>query len=144
MTKTAATAVTETPAAPAPAVQFNKPYIITFMDYSAAALAQAAVHVRNGYVFSPDIDPEFFPATGQMSITLVLGTPDQTAVQKATNSTTDAIAMQQAAHDREVEAAARKLMADIQRDAAKAKLDAEIEEQTKALRKLKDQAAKIV
>lgn len=141
MTKTAAP---ETPAAPAPAVQFNKPYIISYMDYSAAALAQAAVHVRNGYVFSPDIDPEFFTATGQLAVTLVLGTPDQIAVQKATSSTTEAIEMQQAIHEREVEAAARKMMADIQRDAAKAKLDAEIEEQTKALRRLKDQAAKIV
>ncbi|WP_373991620.1 hypothetical protein [Duganella sp. BuS-21] len=143
MTKAAAPAVEAPAAVTTPAVQ-NKPYIIKYMDYSAAALAQAAVHIRSGYVFSPDIDPEFFPATGQLAVTLVLGTPDQTAVQKATNSTTDAIAMQQAAHDREVEAAAHKLMADIQRDAAKAKLDAEIEEQTKALRKLKDQAAKIV
>ncbi|MYM65413.1 hypothetical protein GTP45_01020 [Pseudoduganella sp. FT55W] len=142
MTKTAAPAV-EAPAV-APATTPNtKPYAINLHDYPGTVLAEAAVHMRNGYICSPDISPQFFSTNGQIAVTLVLGSPDQETIDRANKTTGHALELQEIDRQREVEAAARKMMADMQRAEAKAKLDAQIADQTNALRRLKDQAAKL-
>lgn len=121
----------------------QKPYTVHIHDYSAIALAQAAVHIRNGYVFDPSADPEFFPANGQIRISLVLGTPEQDAISAAAATTAQALEQQEAERERDIQAAARQMLEDADRAAKKAELDAQIAAQTKALRKLKDQADKL-
>jgi glycine/serine hydroxymethyltransferase len=125
-----------------PAVQ-NKPYCIEIFTHAHIAFAQSVCHAREGYCFSSDHVPEVFPQTGMARVVMHLGTPEQAIIDAAAVTTAEAIEQQRAAYEREVIEAARLMVDQQKRDEAKKALDAEIEAQTKALRRLKDQAAKV-
>jgi glycine/serine hydroxymethyltransferase len=118
-----------------PAVQ-PKPYSINVVGHCSVAFAQAAVHIRQGYIFSPDHTPEIYVQNGQTNLLLVLGTPEQHAIAAAEATTAEALEFQRVAYQREVEAAARQLLEDQKREEKQRAFAAEITEQKKALRKL--------
>ncbi len=113
-----------------------KPFNLRIVAPGVIAFAQAAVHIRNGYIFLPDAAPEIMAHNGTAVINLVLGTPEQYAVEAAEASTAEAVALQQVAYDRDVQEAAKQMVEAAEREATKKKLAAEIEVQRKAIRKL--------
>lgn len=108
----------------AAATPTRKPFSIHIIEPAFPAFQQACVHIRNGYVFA-DLPIELTP-TGHAVFTLVLGTPDHHAVNKADESTDHALAMEAAAYERDVQARAEALLADHKRQ--------ELEKQVQALK----------
>ena len=135
---------TPAPAPTAPVASVPaRPHTIVITERTMLAFATAAVHVRNGYIFSPDHAPEVYASQGQSSITLIIGNPNATAVEAATATTDHAVALQCAEFDRQVEQAAKLLVETAQRKAKQEVAAAEVAEAEKALRKLKAAAASI-
>lgn len=97
----------------APAAPARKPFSIQIIEPAVHAFQQACVHIRAGYVFA-DLPIELTPS-GHAIFTLVLGTPDHHAVNKANESTADALAQEAAAYERDVQARAEALLADHKR-----------------------------
>lgn len=89
----------------------RKPFSINVIAPAYPAFQQACQHIREGYIFAPDIPVEL-TTTGQAIFTLILGTPDHNAVNKAQESTDHALAMEAAAYERDVQARAEVLLAD--------------------------------
>jgi hypothetical protein len=108
----------------APEAPARKPFSIQIIEPAHHAFQQACVHIRAGYVFA-DLPIELTPS-GHAIFTLVLGTPDHHAVNKANESTADALAMEAAAYEREVQARAEMILADYKK--------AELEKQVAALK----------
>lgn len=113
-----------------------KPYTIQIIGPTITALAQAAVHIRNGYVFCPHSHVDIFGPTGQIGFTLVLGTPEQHAIEAAAATTDEAVKRERYEYEQKVQAAARQMIEDAARAEKQAKITAEIAEQQKALRQL--------
>jgi hypothetical protein len=103
----------------------RKPFSINVVEPAFPAFQQACALIRQGYVFSPDMPIELTP-TGHAIFTLVLGTPDHNAVNKAQEATDHALAMEAAAYERDVQARAEVILADYKR--------AELEKQVAALK----------
>lgn len=117
---TATVIVSGLPQSPVP-----KPHTVQVSGISIPVLQQLAHLCRAGYV--PDVNvPIFFnPESGSMSISLVIGSPEQAYVDLAHEKLGDAQAAQAAAYHRDVEAAAARLIADAEqakRDAQRAEL----------------------
>ncbi|MQA39625.1 hypothetical protein [Rugamonas aquatica] len=120
----------------------TKPYAVTINEHSSTAFAQAAALIRQGYVFT-EAPPVIYEINGQASINLVLGAPTPYAIKAAEATIKLYTDLAEAADQRQVEAAARLTAEAVEKQQKKAALDAQIDEQTKALRKLRDQAAKL-
>lgn len=103
----------------------RKPFSLQVIAPAYPAFQQACQHIRDGYIFAPDIPVELTP-TGQAIFTLILGTPDHDAVNKAKESTDHALAMEAAAYERDVQARAEAILADYKR--------AELEKQVASLK----------
>lgn len=73
----------------------EKPVSISITELSQNAFAQASVFIRDGYVFSESIPPEFFGYSGQVNLTLVLGDLDSVAIAAAAHSQLIALERQQ-------------------------------------------------
>ena len=103
----------------------RKPFSINVIAPAYPAFQQACQHIREGYVFAPDMPVELTP-TGQAIFTLILGTPDHNAVNKAQESTEHALRLEAAAYEAAVQARAEVLLADYKK--------AELEKQVQALK----------
>jgi hypothetical protein len=126
-----------TTAAAAPA---RKPFSINVIEPAFPAFQQACALIRQGYVFSPDMPIELTP-TGHAIFTLVLGTPDHNAVNKAQESVEHGLAMEAAQYERDVQARAETLLADYKRKELEKRIAAEVaarEKEIAALRKAAD------
>lgn len=124
-------------ATPAPApVGAAKPFTLQIFGQTIAALAQAAVHVRNGYIFSPSVPMDIFPNTGQASITLELGTPEPWAVEAATQTTAEAVELARVRYLADVEQAATRQIEAAKRAETQAQIDALVAKQKEELRAL--------
>lgn len=113
------------PDTPAPTVlTFGRlPREINLFGEIPTVYAQAAVLIRQGFVFNMACPPIAFPATGQVSMFLHLGSPDAVAVANAIQATDEALAAEEADFQARVQAAAKKIV----EDAAKAARDAELQ-----------------
>lgn len=125
MSKTTTSIVTpEAPEAPAPAptrtIHQPKPDTLKLIGPTVPTLAKAAVHIRNGYIFSPDYAPEVFGPAGMISVTLVLGSPEQYAIEAAEQESAEAMAIQEAQRQRDIETAADQMLKDRERAAVRA------------------------
>jgi hypothetical protein len=116
------TAIVAPEAAPAPArtIHQPKPETLKLIGATVPTLAKAAVHIRNGYIFSPDVVPEVFGAAGMIGVTLVLGSPEQYAIEEAAQESAEAMAAQERQRQRDIQEAAAQLVADNERAAVKA------------------------
>lgn len=111
----------------------QKPYAVNVFGPTTVALQKAAVLIRQGYTPCLDTPVEIFHAAGTISMTLVIGSPEQAFVEAAAVDTADAAAREQARYDHLVEqAAARQIeqAAQAEKAAKRAKL---ITEQRAAL-----------
>jgi hypothetical protein len=104
------------------------------------ALAQAVVHIRNGYTFS-DLPIQTFGASGNISFHLELGNPDQDIIKAASASFADALALEAVHRQTEIEAAAARLFAQRALAEEQALIAAEIAEQEEAMNKLRQAMA---
>ena len=114
----------EAPEAPAPTptrtIHQPKPETLKLIGATVPTLAKAAVHIRNGYIFSPDYAPEVFGPAGMIGVTLVLGSPEQYAFEAAEQESAEAMAIQDGQRQRDIQEAAAQLVADNERAAVKA------------------------
>lgn len=112
-----------------------KPNMVQVSGTTISVLQQVAHLCRQGYV--PDALPVFFnPETGAMSITLVIGSPEQAFINLAHEKLGDAQAVQDIAYQRDVEAAAKRQIEaaeQAKKDAKKAELVAAREAALKAM-----------
>ena len=129
MTKvTTAIVAPEAPAAPTPTrtIHQPKPETLKLIGATVPTLAKAAVHIRNGYIFSPDVVPEVFGAAGMIGVTLVLGSPEQYAIEEAAQESAEAMAAQDRQRQRDIQEAAAQLVADNERAARKREMDKQV------------------
>lgn len=118
-----------------------KPYSLTITGSMFKTMAQAAVLIRQGYMPCPDIPLEAFPATGQITMVLVLGSPEQYAFDAAANTTAEGIAREREQYRRDVELAAARQVEAAARAENEAKRAALILEQRKQLAALEAEIA---
>lgn len=125
---------TEATAAVAPTVlTFGRlPYSMNLFGNAITVFAQAAVLVRKGYIFTPNMPPTFFPG-GAVSVMLELGSPEEVAIASAKELVDDARAAEEKEFDARVQEAAKKIVADQAKAARDAELQAQIAEQKRAL-----------
>lgn len=93
----------------------RKPFSIQIIEPAFPAFQQACQLIREGYIFAPDAPVEL-TATGHAIFTLVLGTPDHDAVNKANEAKEHAVAMEAAQRQRDVEARAKTMLEDYKRE----------------------------
>ncbi|GAB2872177.1 hypothetical protein GCM10027277_46790 [Pseudoduganella ginsengisoli] len=75
-------------------IDIAHPERLEIMAPASLALAQAAAHVRDGYVFE-DTSITIFSHTGALCFTLVKGDPDDSMLERARNAYVEALALQQ-------------------------------------------------
>ena len=135
------TAIVAPEAAPAPTPTRNihqpKPETLKLIGPTVPTLARAAVHIRSGYVFSPDVVPEVFGAAGMIGVTLVLGSPEQYAIEAAEQESAEAMAIQEGQRQRDIQEAAEQMLKDRARAAARAVIDKQVAEAEANLKALK-------
>lgn len=119
----------------APAVQ-QKPYTIQVSGYTSAAFAEAAVHVRAGYIFRASDPIELFSSIGQCTINLELGTPETHATEAANATSAHYVELQRIEFQKEVAAMARQMIEDDAKVAQQKRITAEIDAQREALKVL--------
>jgi hypothetical protein len=61
----------------------QKPYQLELIGPANLAMNEAACHIRAGYVPCPSRPPFIYPFNGNMQVWLVLGSPDETAIAAA-------------------------------------------------------------
>lgn len=83
-----------------------KPYSVNVFGPVTTAMQRAAVLIRAGYIPCIDSPIKIFAEAGTISMTLVVGSPDQAFVEAAAADTADAVAREQAQYARDVELAA--------------------------------------
>lgn len=127
-------------AAPSP-TGAAKPYALTVIGPTVTAMAQICVHMRNGYIANPDTPIEVFPAAGTIAMVLVLGNPEQYAIDAAATTTADEVARERGRYLRDVEQAAARQIEEAAKAAAASKRTAFIAEQRKALAALEAEIA---
>ncbi len=118
----------------------RKPFSIQIVEPAYPAFQQACQLIREGYVFAPDMPVELTP-TGHAIFTLVLGTPDHNAVNKANEATEHALAMEAAAYERDVQARAKTLLDDYKREQLEAQVAAMKAQQAKEVAALEKATA---
>lgn len=121
----------------------SKPYSITLTGHTVSTMAQAAVLIRQGYMPCPDMALEAFPAIGQITIVLVLGSPEQYAIDAAASTMAAGVARERAQYLRDVEAAAARQVEAAARTEKEAKRAALILEQRKQLAALEAEIAAV-
>ena len=127
--------MTQTQTTVAPAL----PVSIHCIGPSWEVFPAAAVHIRNGMIFHPDMLVEFFP-NGTASFHLVRGNPTQAAIDMAKEGSDHALLLQQAQYEVDVKRAAQALVEQQKRDDI-AKRMAEVQAaHDKAVAKLKKEA----
>jgi len=119
-TEIAAPEAAPTSTTPIRTIHQPKPETLKLIGPTVPTLAKAAVHIRNGYIFSPDVVPEVFGAAGMIGVTLVLGSPEQYAIEEAAQESAEAMAAQERQRQRDIQEAAAQLVADNERAAVKA------------------------
>jgi cell shape-determining protein MreC len=128
-----------TPAAPeAQAVQ-KKPFAIRIAAPANLAFAESVVHARNGYCFSDA--PIEVMSNGMAFFTMIQGSPDEFAINKAKESTDLSRDAEEREHRRMVQEEARRLveeekLQELAKEKARIKADHD-----KALRALEDATA---
>jgi len=134
---------TEAPAAATPTrtIHQPKPDTLKLIGPTVSTLAKAAVHIRSGYIFSPDYAPQVFGPAGMISATLVLGSPEQYAIDAAEQESAEAMALQESHRLRDIQEAAAQLVADNERAARKLEMDKQVAAAEAALAALKAAAA---
>jgi hypothetical protein len=139
MTKvTTAIVVPEAPApAPTRTIHQPKPETLKLIGATVPTLAKATVHIRNGYIFSPDLVPEVFGAAGMIGVTLVLGSPEQYAIEAAEQESAEAMAIQEGQRQRDIQEAAEQMLKDRARASARAVIDKQVAEAEANLKALK-------
>lgn len=118
----------------------RKPFSIQFVEPAFPAFQQACQLIRQGYIFAPDLPVELTP-TGHAIFTLVLGTPDHHAVNKANEATEHALAMESAAYERDVQARAEMILADYKKSQLEAQVAAMKAQQAKEIAALEKATA---
>lgn len=118
-----------TPAAPAVPEVPQKPFSIKVGAPAHAAFNEAVVHARNGYCFS-DGPIEIMP-NGYAFFTMVIGQPNESAIQNAKASAELSVKEEAAKYKKDVEQAAKRLMEEQKR----AELEKEVANATAALEK---------
>jgi hypothetical protein len=113
-----------------------KPAVVIVTGPCIPAMQQVSQLVRMGYVPDSNLPLDFFGHTGAMSITMIVGSPDQDAIDAASQTLDDARAMEAAHFAREVEKAAARQIAAAAEVAAAARRAELIAEQRAALAKL--------
>jgi hypothetical protein len=136
------TELTPVEALAAPAVEPQVPNSLHIVKLVPFALAEAAIHLRNGMVFSSTLPFEYFGHTGMVSFYLEKGHPDPSYIAIAAQSSRSALEMEAAIYTRQVEEAAARIVAEREKAAAQAEIAAEIEAAETALRALKRKAVK--
>lgn len=119
----------------------QKPYMVQVFGPTTLAMQEVAVHIRAGYTPCIHTPIEIFPAAGTISLTLVLGSPEQAFVEAAARTSADAVAIEQARYNRDVEQAAERMIEAKARAVAEAKRAAMIAEQKAALLALEEKLA---
>jgi hypothetical protein len=92
----------------------RRPFSIQIAEPAGPAFEYAAALVRLGYCFSPDF-PVTITQTGQALFTMILATPQQSAVDKAYDFIELGNELENAAYERDVQARAEVLLADYKR-----------------------------
>jgi len=123
--QTETTAVTPAPTEP---VQ-KKPFSISIAAPAYAAFHEAVVLARQGYTFSDG--PVIIAPDGMAFFTLILGNPNDYAIQAAKASMRLSANEEEAQRKKDIEQAAKRLLEEQQR----AKLEADVAAATKALEK---------
>lgn len=125
-TEIAAPEAAPTSTTPIRTIHQPKPETLKLIGPTVPTLAKAAVHIRNGYIFSPDLVPEVFGAAGMIGVTLVLGSPEQYAIEAAEQESAEAMAVQERQRQRDIQEAAAQLVADNERAARKREMDKQV------------------
>lgn len=120
----------------------DKPYIIRLIGPSLPTFAEAAAHIRQGYIFDSNMPVEFFGYSGNVAITLHRGNPDSFVIERAKASVEEAMAQQRAEHERAVREEAKQLVAQQQRDALAKQVAAEVAAHEQKIKEIKAAAAK--
>ncbi len=120
-------------------VAANRPASIHVIGPAFPAFAQAAVHVRDGYIFHPDRSVELF-SNGNASFFLVLGTPGQAAIDMAKASTEHAVQVRQAEYEADVKRAAQAMIEQEKKDALAKQVAEAVAASEKAIAKLRKDA----
>jgi hypothetical protein len=89
--------------------------------------AEAAVHVRQGYIFDSNLPIEFFGHSGNVAITLHLGDPESYVIEKAKASVEEAAAAQRAEQEKAIREEAKRIVAEQQRAELERQVAAEVE-----------------
>ncbi|WP_020656565.1 hypothetical protein [Massilia niastensis] len=118
----------------------RKPFSIQIIEPAFPAFQQACALIRSGYVFAPDLPVELTP-NGNAIFTLVLGTPDHNAVNKANEATEHALMLEASAYERAVEARAKMLLDDYKKEQLRLQVDAMKAQQAKDIAALEKATA---
>lgn len=123
----------EAPAPAAPALPAKRPYAVSVTGPMYVAMPQAAALVRQGYTFCVETPMQVFGHTGMVSLTMVLGNPDQTVIDSAAALVADAAALEEAAYRKDVEQAAARQIKEAAEAVVAAKKAALLAEQKRQL-----------
>jgi len=140
MTKTAkTTTAVVAPEAATPTVLTlgQLPRTIPLSGMAHQVFGQLVVLARQGYIVDPASMVQVFPSTGLAFVQVTLGTPEEGAIQAATEATELALAVEEREFTKAVEEAAARLIDERAAAAKKAVVDAEIEAAEAALAALK-------
>lgn len=118
---------------PAPAAPTKKPTSVTICDPMHVAMQKLAHLVRAGYTPSMDHPMQAFDSTGFISMTLVLGNPDESFRTAAQQEIEHSAAMEELAYRKDVEQAAARQIKEAAEAAAAVKKAALLAEQKQAL-----------
>lgn len=138
MTSKSTPAVTAPVVPEAPAVA-KKPFAIRIAAPANLAFAESVVHARNGYCFSDA--PIEVMSNGMAFFTMVLGTPDELAIQKAKESTDLSREAEEREHQKQVREEARRIVEEEKRQALEREVKAAEDALQKQIAALRQKAA---
>lgn len=114
----------------------KKPFSIELVGPGYKIFQQACSLVRSGYIIAPELAPVIMPASGQVTMTLILGTPQTYAEEDAAASIKLGLELEEAEFERRVIAEAKRIVEQEKADAIRKKLETEAAEHRKAMLKL--------
>jgi hypothetical protein len=121
----------------------SMPYMIKLIGPTIPTLAQACVHIRQGYHFHPEMIIEILAATGCIVLNLLRGDPDPRHYAAAEAATAEALALEEAERAKEIKAAAKQMIEDEQRAVKQKEINAEIALKKQALKDLEAELSKV-
>ncbi|WP_143745805.1 hypothetical protein [Massilia sp. KIM] len=118
----------------------SKPFSISLIGPAVSIFNELCAHVRAGYIVNTDHPIEFFP-NGNLSLMLILGSPDDTALAQAKTSSEESAARELADYERRIKEEAKRLVEHQQREELAKKVAAEVAEHQKKIAEIQKQAA---